>query len=57
MLQKKPVLGICLGMQLLFDYSTEHGKTKGLGLLKVVIKNLILKENQIKFLILDGIKL
>lgn len=29
----KPVLGICLGMQLLFESSTEHGGAKGLGLL------------------------
>jgi imidazole glycerol-phosphate synthase subunit HisH len=29
----KPVLGICLGMQLLFEGSTENGKTKGLSLL------------------------
>jgi imidazole glycerol-phosphate synthase subunit HisH len=29
----KPVLGICLGMQLLFEESTENGLTKGLGLL------------------------
>lgn len=29
----KPLMGICLGMQLLFDESTENGLTKGLGLL------------------------
>jgi glutamine amidotransferase len=29
----RPILGICLGMQLLFDSSDENGNTKGLGLI------------------------
>ena len=34
----KPLLGICLGMQMLFEKSYEYGETKGLGLLKGEIR-------------------
>lgn len=34
----KPLLGICLGMQMLFESSEENGKHRGLGVLKGHIK-------------------
>lgn len=34
----KPLLGICLGMQLLFERSFEHGVYEGLGLIKGKIR-------------------
>jgi glutamine amidotransferase len=37
----RPVLGICVGMQILFDSGVEHGvETKGLGLLPGVVTRL-----------------
>ena len=36
----KPFLGICLGMQMLFDDSEEFGYTKGLGLIQGSVKKL-----------------
>ncbi|MCX5696201.1 MAG: imidazole glycerol phosphate synthase subunit HisH [Candidatus Omnitrophica bacterium] len=40
---KKPFLGICLGMQLLFEKSEEAPKRKGLGLIKGAVKKFSVK--------------
>jgi len=38
------ILGICLGMQLMGSYSTENGKTKGIGLLDNTVDEFTAKE-------------
>jgi len=35
-----PVLGVCLGMQLLFDKSCEYGECEGLGLIEGEIRSI-----------------
>lgn len=36
----KPIMGICLGMQLLFEESLEYGCHKGLGLIKGTVRSI-----------------
>ena len=58
LLKEKPVLGICVGMQLLFNYSLEFGKTNGFGLIDGFVDRLETKQlpvphagwNQIKII-------
>ena len=38
--EKKPLLGICLGMQMLLDSSTELGHTRGLGLIPGTVEKI-----------------
>jgi imidazole glycerol phosphate synthase glutamine amidotransferase subunit len=37
----KPILGICLGMQIMADIGFEFGKTKGLGLIDAEVKPIL----------------
>ncbi len=46
----KPLLGICLGMQMLFEKSLEYGEHRGLGLIKGVIR-------PISEVVSDGLKI
>ncbi len=43
---KKPLLGICLGMQLMFEKSEEGGGISGLGIIKGEIKKFKFKNNE-----------
>jgi len=48
MKKKIPILGICLGMQLMAEESQEDGLTKGLGWIKVTIKKIPAEKTDIK---------
>lgn len=43
--KKKPILGICLGMQLFASYGFENGKTKGLSWIKGTVEKIKIDEN------------
>lgn len=47
--ENKPILGICVGMQMLYEGSYEHGYHEGLGLLKGKFVRFNEKINQKKF--------
>jgi imidazole glycerol-phosphate synthase subunit HisH len=44
LIDKKPILGICLGMQILCNYSEEGGKSKGLGYINAECKKFNIKD-------------
>jgi glutamine amidotransferase len=46
--REKPVLGICLGMQLMASLGLEHGKHKGLGWIDGTVKRLEVEEFNLK---------
>jgi len=48
LVKKKPILGICLGLQLLADVSFEYGNHKGLGFIKGKVKKLDVNKFNLK---------
>ena len=46
--QKKPFLGICIGMQLLANYGLENGRQKGLGWIPGEVQPIKLKGPELK---------
>jgi len=54
---KKPLLGICVGLQMFADIGYEEAETKGLGWILVKFPKFIIKEENLSFHILVGMKL
>jgi imidazole glycerol-phosphate synthase subunit HisH len=48
LIRHKPFLGICIGMQLLFEQGLEHGRHKGLGWLEGEVQPLEPKDTALK---------
>ncbi|MDG1708317.1 MAG: imidazole glycerol phosphate synthase subunit HisH [Emcibacteraceae bacterium] len=46
--QKKPFLGICVGMQLLADAGLEHGRTEGLGWINGTVEMIKVSDPKLK---------
>ena len=57
-LTNKPLLGICIGMQILFDESEEFGVSKGLGFIEGKVRKLpiISKKTKLPHISWNGIK-
>ena len=53
---KKPLLGICVGLQMFADVGYEETKTKGLGWVSGKVSKIIIKMENTNFLTLVGIK-
>jgi glutamine amidotransferase len=48
MVRKKPILGICVGMQLFSSYGDEDGGSEGLGWIEGKVKKINLKDKSLK---------
>ena len=48
LVRKVPILGICLGMQLMSIFGYEGGKTPGLSLLQMECKDLVLEDRSLR---------
>ena len=53
---KRPFMGICLGLQLLFSESLEFKKTKGLNIIQGLVKKIESKQNRLLITEVDAFK-